>query len=301
MMPGIEAAGPGVRVHMTSRPDPWGENVLVEFDERIAWVTMNRPAKRNAMNPALIAEMKATVDVLASDERCGVFVLTGAGDSFTAGMDLREYFQWTDGAPDTELVALRRTNEEWQWRRLRDYPKPTIAMVNGWCFGGGFTPLVACDLALAAEEATFGLSEINWGILPAGNVTKAVTEVMNHRDAMYYIMTGEPFDGKTAAAKGVVNLAVPRAELRARTRALAAVLLQKNQTVLRGAKIATKRCRSMDWDTSADYLYAKVAEALHLGGGANREQAMKGFLDEKKYRPGLETFTPGEPGERGER
>lgn len=286
---------------MTSRPDPWGENVLVEFDERIAWVTMNRPAKRNAMNPALIAEMKATVDVLAVDARCGVLVLTGAGDSFTAGMDLREYFQWTDGCPDTELVALRRTNEEWQWRRLRDYPKPTIAMVNGWCFGGGFTPLVACDLALAAEEATFGLSEINWGILPAGNVTKAVTEVMNHRDAMYYIMTGEPFDGKTAAAKGVVNLAVPRAELRARTRALAMVLLQKNQTVLRGAKIATKRCRGMDWDTSADYLYAKVGEALHLGGAANREQAMKGFLDEKKYRPGLETFTPGERDERGER
>ena len=275
--------------------------MLVEFDERIAWVTLNRPAKRNAMNPALIAEMKATVDVLAVDERCGVFVLTGAGDSFTAGMDLREYFQWTDGCPDTELVALRRTNEEWQWRRLRDYPKPTIAMVNGWCFGGGFTPLVACDLALAAEEATFGLSEINWGILPAGNVTKAVTEVMNHRDAMYYIMTGEPFDGKTAAAKGVVNLAVPRAELRARTRQLAMVLLQKNPTVLRGAKIATKRCRSMDWDTSADYLYAKVGEALHLGGAANREQAMKGFLDEKKYRPGLETFTPGEGSEQGQR
>ena len=271
--------------------------MLVEFDERIAWVTLNRPAKRNAMNPALIAEMKATVDVLAVDERCGVFVLTGAGDSFTAGMDLREYFQWTDGCPDTELVALRRTNEEWQWRRLRDYPKPTIAMVNGWCFGGGFTPLVACDLALAAEEATFGLSEINWGILPAGNVTKAVTEVMNHRDAMYYIMTGEPFDGKTAAAKGVVNLAVPRAELRARTRQLAMVLLQKNPTVLRGAKIATKRCRGMDWDSSADYLYAKVAEALHLGGGMNRERAMKGFLDDKSYRPGLETFKgPKEPG-----
>jgi len=275
---------------LSLKTDPWGENVLVEFDAGIAWVTMNRPAKRNAMNPALIAEMKATVELLATDERCGVFVLTGAGESFTAGMDLKEYFRETDAAPDTALLNLRRSNEEWQWRRLRDYPKPTIAMVNGWCFGGGFTPLVACDLAIAAEEATFGLSEINWGILPAGNVTKAVTEVMNQRDALYYIMTGEPFDGRTAAQKGVVNLAVPRAELRARTRALAQVLLSKNQTVLRGAKIATKRCRSMDWDSSADYLYAKIAEALHLGGAGNRERAMKGFLDEKKFRPGLETF-----------
>jgi len=282
---------------VTVQAEPWGENVLVEFEEGIAWVTMNRPAKRNAMNPALIAEMKATVEALALDARCGVFVLTGAGDSFTAGMDLREYFQWTDDAPDVELIALRRANEEWQWRRLRDYPKPTIAMVNGWCFGGGFTPLVACDLALAAEDATFGLSEINWGILPAGNVTKAVTEVMSQRDALYFIMTGEPFDGRTAAQKGVVNLAVPRVELRERTRRLARVLLDKNPTVLRGAKIATKRCRGMDWDSSADYLYAKVAEALHLGGGMNRERAMKGFLDDKSYRPGLETFKgPKEPG-----
>src|SRR3954463_8586236 len=153
--------------------DPWGENVLVEFEEGIAWVTLNRPAKRNAMNAALIAEIKATVETLPIDERCGGCVLTGAGESFSAGMDLDEYFRQTDGGPDTLLLALRRMNEEWQWRRLRDYPKPTIAMVNGWCFGGGFTPLVACDLAIAAEEAVFGLSEINWGILPAGNVTKA--------------------------------------------------------------------------------------------------------------------------------
>ncbi len=273
-------------------PDPWGENVLVEFEQGIAWVSLNRPAKRNAMNPALIAEMKRTVERLAVDDRCGVFVLTGAGESFTAGMDLDEYFRQTDAAPDTVLLNLRRLNEEWQWRRLRDYPKPTIAMVNGWCFGAGFTPLVACDLALCAEDAVFGLSEINWGILPAGNVTKAVTEAFGYRDAMYYVMTGETFDGRVAAQKGLVNFAVPRAELRDRTRALCRVLLGKNQTVLRGAKIATKRCRTLDWDTSADYLYAKVAEALYLGGQAHRAEAMRGFLDEKSYRPGLETFPP---------
>ena len=285
---------------MATDREPWGKNVLVELEDGIAWVTMNRPAKRNAMNPALIAEMKQTVEALATDERCGVFVLTGAGESFTAGMDLEEYFRQTDGAPDTFLLNLRRRNEEWQWRRLRDYPKPTIAMVNGWCFGGGFTPLVACDLAVAAEEAVFGLSEINWGILPAGNVTKAASEALGYRDALYLVMTGEPFDGRVAAQKGLVNLAVPRAQLRERTRALAKVLLSKNQTVLRGAKIAMKRCRTMDWDTSADYLYAKVSEAFHLGAHQNRNQALEAFLDEKRFRPGLESFPRTEPGS-GER
>jgi trans-feruloyl-CoA hydratase/vanillin synthase len=268
----------------------WGENVLVEFDEGIAWVTMNRPAKRNAMSPALNEEMLRVVTALATDERCGVFVLTGAGESFAAGMDLKEYFRMTDGAPDTVLLHVRRTAEEWQWRRLRDYPKPTIAMVNGWCFGGAFTPVCACDLAIAAEEAVFGLSEINWGILPAGNVTKAAMETMGYRNSLYYAMTGESFTGKKAAEMGLVNEAVPLSRLRERTRALAKTLLEKNQTVLRGVKIAMKRVKYMDWEVSADYLYAKMGEALQLGAGENREKAMKAFLDDKTFRPGVEHF-----------
>jgi trans-feruloyl-CoA hydratase/vanillin synthase len=275
---------------MTAAAEPWGENVLVDFEDGIAWVTLNRPDKRNAMSPALNEEMRATVNALATDERCGVFVLTGAGESFAAGMDLREYFRETDNAPDTVLLNVRRVAEDWQWRRLRDYPKPTIAMVNGWCFGGAFTPFCACDLAIAAESATFGLSEINWGILPAGNVTKATMETIGYRNALYYTMTGENFDGRKAAEMGLVNEAVPLDQLRDRTRTLAKKLLQKNQTVLRGAKIAMKRMRYMDWEVSADYLYAKMAEALHLGGAGNRENAMKAFLDDKTFKPGVEHY-----------
>ena len=275
--------------------EPWGNTVLVEFDDGIAWVTLNRPEKKNAMNPTMGMEMRATMEALVLDDRCGVVVLTGAGDSFAAGMDLQEYFRDTDEAGDEVIMQARRINEEWQWRRLRDYPKPTIAMVNGWCFGGAFTPMVACDLAIAAEEATFGLSEINWGILPAGNVTKAVVEAMGYRDAMYYVMTGEPFQGKKAAQMGLVNEAVPLKNLRRRTRELARTLLEKNPAVLRNAKLATKRVRYMEWDVSADYLYAKMGEALHFGEAAqNRRDAMKAFLDDKQYRPGLEHFPTGE-------
>lgn len=275
---------------MTDNNKIWGENVKVEFEDGIAWVSLNRPEKRNAMSPALNEEMLRTVRALATDDRCGVLVLTGEGDSFAAGMDLKEYFRETDNAPDTTLLDVRRTGEEWQWRRLRDYPKPTIAMVNGWCFGGAFTPVVACDLAIAAEEAVFALSEINWGILPAGNVTKATIEAMGYRDTLYYAMTGEKFNGIKAAEMGLVNEAVPLEKLRERTGELAKKLLGMNQTVLRGIKIAVKRCRYMDWDISADYLYAKMSEALHLGAADNRKDAMKAFLDDKTYKPGLEAF-----------
>ena len=274
---------------MARKKDPWGKLVRVDFDDGIAWVTLNRPDKRNAMSPKLNVEMRDTVEALATDERCGIFVLTGAGDSFAAGMDLKEYFRETDGKPDM-ILKVRRTAEEWQWRRLRDFPKPTIAMVNGWCFGGAFTPLVACDLAIAADEATFGLSGVNWGIIPAGNVTKATSETIGLRHALFYAMTGEPFQGKKAAEMGLVNESVPRKKLKKRTTEVARLLLTKNQIVLRGIKIAMKRMRYMDWDASADYLYAKMGEAMFFGAGDNRASAMKAFLDDKTFKPGLEHF-----------
>ena len=93
-------------------------------------------------------------------------------------MDLKEYFREVDGAPEHVQRKVRRDAAFWQWRLLRSFAKPTIAMVNGWCFGGAFTPLVACDLAVAADEATFGLSEINWGIPPGSVVSRALAETV---------------------------------------------------------------------------------------------------------------------------
>jgi trans-feruloyl-CoA hydratase/vanillin synthase len=270
---------------------PGGKTVLVEFDEGIAWVSINRPEKRNAMSVELAYEMLEVLEALETDERCGVLVLTGVGDSFSAGMDLKDYFRATDGLPVLERARIYRINAMWQWRLLAPYPKPTIAMVNGWCFGGAFTPLVSCDLAIAAEDAVFGLSEINWGIIPAGVVTKAVAMVMNQRDALYYIMTGETFDGRRAAEMGLVNLAVPKEQLRERTRKLALTLLEKNPTVLRQAKLAYKYIREgMSWDAAADYLAAKMDQTTLQDPEHGRERGMKQFLDEKSFRPGLEAY-----------
>lgn len=165
--------------------------VKVEIENGIAWVSLNRPEKRNAMNPPLNDEMVEILDALEVDESVGVVVLTGSGDSFSGGMDLKEYFRDLDDLPYAQQIRKRRSAWQWQWRMLLRYSKPTIAMVNGWCFGAAFTPLVACDLAIAAEDATFGLSEINWAMLPGGNVLQAVIATMNLRDAMYYVTTGD--------------------------------------------------------------------------------------------------------------
>ena len=266
---------------------PGGRNVLVEFEDQIAWVTLNRPEKRNCMSPALNDEMVEVLDALELDDRCGVLVLTGAGDSFSAGMDLREFFRATDGMPFNKQMRVRRSAANWQWRQLMNFPKPTIAMVNGWCFGGAFTPLVSCDIAIAADEATFGLSEVNWGIIPGGVVTRAVVGSMNVRNAMYHILTGIPFDGKKAAEMGLVNEAVPKAQLRARTVELAKLLLGKNPSTLRACKQAVRAVQGMPYELSADYLAAKSAQLEFYDDEKGRADGLTQFLDEKSYRPGL--------------
>jgi trans-feruloyl-CoA hydratase/vanillin synthase len=160
-------------------------------------------------------------------------------------------------------------------------------MVNGWCFGGGFTPLVGCDLAIAAEEAQFGLSEINWGIIPGGNVTRSVVATMRHRDAMYYVMTGKTFDGKKAAEMGLVNQAVPLAKLRETTRELALELLGKNPAILNAAKQAVRSTQGMSWELADEYLMAKSHQGRFLDTENGRAKGLKQFLDEKSFRPGL--------------
>jgi len=177
------------------------------------------------------------------------------------------------------------------WRRLRWYQKPTIAMVNGWCFGGAFTPLICCDLAIAAQDAVFGLSEINWGVIPGGVVSKAISTVMGDRQALYYVMTGEQFSGAKAVELGLVNEAVPASALRQRTTELAQSLLKKNPTVLRQARMAYKYAREMDWEQAAEYLTAKSDQTHFVDPEKGREQGLKQFLDEKSFRPGLKNYS----------
>ncbi|WP_278439914.1 p-hydroxycinnamoyl CoA hydratase/lyase [Pseudomonas oryzihabitans] len=266
------------------------QTVKVDIEDGIAWVTLNRPEKRNAMSPTLNREMVEVLETLEQDASAGVLVLTGAGEAWTAGMDLKEYFRETDAGPEILQEKIRREASQWQWKLLRMYAKPTIAMVNGWCFGGGFSPLVACDLAITADEATFGLSEINWGIPPGNLVSKALADTVGHRTALYYVMTGKTFSGPEAAAMGLVNQSVPRDQLREVATALARELLDKNPVVLRAAKVGFKRCRELTWEQNEDYLYAKLDQSRLQDPEGGREQGMKQFLDDKSIKPGLQTY-----------
>src|SRR5215469_6405371 len=229
------------------------DTVAVKVSGRIAWVRFNRPQKRNCMSPKLNREMLRVITELEFRDDVGVLVLAGEGSAWSAGMDLKEYFRETEARGMEGVRHSQREAYAW-WERLRWYQKVTIAMVNGWCFGGAYGPLFACDLAICAEEAQFGLSEVNWGILPGGGATKVAAELMPLRKAMYHALLGETLTGREAAAAGLVNEAVPAKDLEARVTEVAQKLLKKNWETLKAAKDALRRVREMTYDNAQDYL-----------------------------------------------
>ena len=262
--------------------------VACDIEDRIAWVRFNRPEKRNAMSPRLNRRMLEVLEEIEFRDDFGVLVLSGEGSAWSAGMDLQEYFRETEAQG---LVGVRKSQREayaW-WKRLRWYQKPTIAMVNGWCFGGGYGPLFACDLAIAAEEAKFGLSEINWGILPGGGATKVAVELLSFRDAMYHTLTGEMIDGKKAAEWRLVNEAVPLARLKDRVVELCKVLLEKNPVTLKASKDAVRRVKEMTYENAEDYLI-RAQEAANFFDNEGRKEGIRQFIDDKSYKPGLAPY-----------
>ncbi len=277
---------------MTDRAE--ADTVAYEVVDGIAWVKFNRPEKRNCMSPKLNRQMGRVIEELEFRDDVGVLVLTGEGDAWSAGMDLKEYFRENEAKG---LGATRKAQREaysW-WERLRWYEKPTIAMVNGWCFGGGYGPLFACDLAFAAEDAQFGLSEINWGILPGGGASKVASELLSFRNAMYHAMMGENLTGKQAAEQGLVNEALPADQLQARVTEVAKVLLAKNATALRATKWAVRRVREMTYDNAEDFLI-RAQESANSFDSEGRKEATRQFIDQKTFKPGLGAYDKGKQG-----
>ena len=263
------------------------ETIEVDTDDGVTTVRFDRPDKRNAMNPTMHREMVDVLRRLADDDATQVLVITGAGASFCAGQDLKEYFhEIRDDVGARERA--RRDSHDWRHRLLYNFPKPTVAAVNGYCFGGAFTIVASCDIAVTADEATFGLSEINWGHIPGGMVTKIVADLMLPKQALYYILTGRTFDGETSARIGLTTMSVPLADLARTVGELAGELKAKDPLTLRACKEAFKGVdiRGMSAEASLAWLTAKSDQLRRQQAQAGRTDGAESFL-KKEYRPGF--------------
>lgn len=271
------------------------ETVSLEFDDGITTLTLDRPAKKNAINPTLIREMYDEVlpklhdDARDPDGGTNVLVVTGAEDAFCAGMDLDEFF--LDNSDDIGgMEELTRINMEW-FEDLYRFPRPTIAAVNGYCFGGGLALMCCCDLALAASDARMGLSEVRWGIMPAGGATQLPARTIGRRDFMEMSLMGRDFDGDYAERIRLVNRSFDSDDLMDAVEAWASELDQLNPTVVEYAKQAYlhETENNMSFDAAVSY---EIARNNRLTQVIDREnfKAVQAFAD-GKFKPGIETYT----------
>lgn len=261
------------------------ETLKLDISDGIAVITLNRPEKRNAMSPAMHVEMADLLEDLRYDDAARVLVLTGAGTSFCAGMDLKQFFMELKEDP-AAYNRIFRIATEWRLRTLRYYPKPTICMINGYCFGGAFSIVEGTDLAFAADEATFGLSEINFKMFPGGSVSKSMANLFRPRDALFYGMTGRNFGGQAAAEMGFINTSFPLKDLEAETMTIAHELAAKDPLALKAAKEAYRFSLEMTSDAAVAFASAKEAEIQLLQNDAWRKEGIGDFMA-GKYRPGL--------------
>ncbi|HYE65181.1 MAG TPA: enoyl-CoA hydratase-related protein [Pyrinomonadaceae bacterium] len=250
------------------------ETLLLERRGRVALITINRPDKRNALNIQTRQEGAAVLEELYDDESVGVVVFTGAGDkAFIAGADIGEF------AGRTALVQRAVMLGRSLFTAIDTFPKPVIAMINGYCLGGGCELALACDLRVASETASFGQPEINLGIIPGGGGTQRLARLIGEGKAMELILTGDIIDAKTAFSLGLVNMVVPAADLEAKTLELANRIAEKSPIALRMAKEAVKTASRANLDEG---LRREVDLFALCFSSEDKDEGVKAFLEKRK-------------------
>jgi methylglutaconyl-CoA hydratase len=250
--------------------------ILIERDGRVARVWFDRPDVRNAFNAVMIVELRTALRALAADDAVRIVVLSGKGPSFCAGADLA----WMrEGGEVPREENLRETLDLADCLHdLYALPKPTVARINGPAIGGGTGFLAACDIAVASTDARFGLSEVKIGVVPAA-ISPYVLRRIGESRARQYFLTGERFDALRAEAIGLVNAAVPPAELDATVEAIATSLLSSGPEALAKAKELITRVPGMSFEEAKRYTAEMIAD---LRTSAEAQEGMTAFLEKRK-------------------
>jgi enoyl-CoA hydratase len=211
------------------------ENILVEKRDKIAVLTINRPDKLNSLSSKVHEEGVAALEELRKDDSIRVVVITGAGEkSFIAGADISEF------AGQTPVTQRNLFHEKTLFNSIDNFPKPVIAMINGFCLGGGNELALACDIRVCSENARFAQPEINLGIICGGGGTQRLTRLIGEGRAMEMILTGDMIDAPKALQYGLVNYVFTKEELEAKTMELAAKIAEKAPVALQMSKEAVK-------------------------------------------------------------
>ncbi len=250
-------------------------DITYEREGRVAVLTINRPDKRNALNLSARKEISQVLDLLAQDSRVGVLVVTGAGDkAFISGSDLNEFGRM----PPLKALEFCDTLGQRLYHRFEELDIPVIAMINGLCLGGGLEVALACDIRIASETARFGQPEVHLGIMPGSGATQRLPRLVGQGMARELIFTGRIIGSEEAFGIGLINRAVPAAELQAVCLDMAREIASKSAFSLKMAKRALRMDPEMGVNAGLAYeALTETAVFCH----PDKEEGVQAFFDKR--------------------
>jgi enoyl-CoA hydratase len=245
------------------------QNIIFEREENIGIITFNRPDARNALNNQTRAEFREAIAAVAADDQIKVLILTGSGKAFVAGSDIKEFSQ------TTPYVAhnIQRLGE-----MVEKLEKPVIAAVNGFCLGGGNEIAMGCDIIIASDQAKFGQTEVNIGIIPGGGATQRLPRLIGVCRAKELIYTGDIISAEEAYRLGLVNRVVPADQLMTAAKELAKRIATKSAAALKLAKTAVNRGMQTNLESGLKYEYELYSLALSL---EDKVEGVNSFLEKR--------------------
>lgn len=252
------------------------ENIIYEKREAVAWITLNRPKVLNALNIALIGELRSALEEARGDPEVRAIVITGAGEkAFCAGADIPEILNLTPFEArrfSLGIHSLTRFMEQ-------EVQKPIIARIRGFCLGGGLELAMACDFRIASEDARFGQPEINLGLIPGGGGTQRLPRIIGKAKALELEMTGDMIDAAEAYRLNLVNKVVPPEELDKAVEELLGKLLSKSSATLAILKLAINKGMEMNLDSALFYEAECFACTRSL---EDATEGLKAFSEKRK-------------------
>jgi methylglutaconyl-CoA hydratase len=251
------------------------KTIELVYESRVATITLNRPDKRNAISFELIDDLLHALDEVAKSEAV-VLIVTGAGKAFSSGMDLENLKSLLGRSPEENLKDSQTMVQ--LFRSLYEFPKVTIAAVNGAAIAGGTGLALLCDFTLAVPEAKFGYTEVRIGFVPA-IVSTFLLRQIGEKQARDLLLTGRLFDAQEASRMGLVSEIVPAEQLMQRARELAALLMENSPSSLRATKqLLTDHARA-EPDAQID---SAVRENAAIRTTADFREGIASFLEKRK-------------------
>lgn len=257
---------------MTDPQPPHLTTLRTEVTDRIGTITLHRPEQRNALNQALLAELSSVLDAWEADGTVQGIIITGSGPkAFAAGADISEVAAWD--VADGLAATLQRLFD-----RIQDFPKPTLAALNGVVMGGGLELAMSCDIRIAATEARMGLPEVGLGVLPSAGGTQRLSRLVGTGRALEMILTGRALTAEQAERYGLVTSVVPAADLLGTAAEIMTTILAKGPLAIRLAKMVIGP--GHDTDQRTGLLLEQLAQTL-LFTTADKAEGTAAFLEKR--------------------